>query len=164
MLAKNRVTEVAVFDDIMSIVTEVKHSLDKHFKWYILCPPQAPCSPPKLSIPFNSTDPLVPAEYFRAEQIVINTNAILNCTPVITTKYISTSHLCYVFTVFWCWWKKKTFDNLTVFYISKTVRQTTDRTDIFLIVNLLLRKTWSIFLSDFNVTSGEETLTPRVSI
>ena len=33
---------------------------------------------------------MVPAEYFRAEQIVINTNAILNCTPVITTKYIST--------------------------------------------------------------------------
>ena len=83
VLAKNRVTEVAVFDDIMSIVTEVKQgtgTLGNNMS------SQAPCSPPKLSIPFNSTDPLVPAEYFRAEVIVINTNAILNCTPVITTR------------------------------------------------------------------------------
>ena len=57
MVAKNRVTEVEQFDDIMSIVTE------------------APCAPPKLSIPFNSTDPLSPVEYFRAETVVISTNA-----------------------------------------------------------------------------------------
>ena len=42
VLAKNRVTEVAVFDDVMSIVTE------------------APCAPPKLGIPFNSTNPQAP--------------------------------------------------------------------------------------------------------
>ena len=91
VLAKNRVTEVAVFDDIMSIVTEVKQgtwTLENNMF------SQAPCSPPKLSIPFNSTDPLVPAEYFRADQIVINTNAILNCTPVITTKYKPLFCLC----------------------------------------------------------------------
>ena len=69
VVAKNRVTEVEQFDDIMSIVTE------------------APCAPPKLSIPFNSTDPLSPVEHFRAETVVISTNAVLNCTPVITTKY-----------------------------------------------------------------------------
>ena len=68
VIAKNRVTEVEQFDDIMTIVTE------------------APCAPPKLSIPFNSTDPLSPAEYFRAETVVISTNAVLNCTPVISTK------------------------------------------------------------------------------
>ena len=68
VLAKNRVTEVAVFDDIMSIVTE------------------APCSPPKVTIPFNSTSSLGATEYFRADQIVISSKAVLNCTPVITTK------------------------------------------------------------------------------
>ena len=69
--AKNRVTEVTACDDVMVIVTE------------------APCAPPKLQIPFNSTNNMAPVEYFRADQIVISATAELNCTPVITTKYIS---------------------------------------------------------------------------
>ena len=67
--AKNRVTEIPTFDDVMVIVTD------------------APCAPPKIIIPFNSTNNLAPVEYFRADQIVISTSAELNCTPVITTKY-----------------------------------------------------------------------------
>ena len=66
--AKNRVTDVAAFDDLMVLVTD------------------KPCAPPKLHIPFNSTNNLAPVEYFRADQIVISTTAELNCTPVITTK------------------------------------------------------------------------------
>ena len=66
--AKNRVTDVPAFDDVMVLVTD------------------APCAPPKIVIPFNSTNNLAPVEYFRADQIVINSNAELNCTPVITTK------------------------------------------------------------------------------
>ena len=66
--AKNRVTEVEAFDDVMVLVTD------------------KPCAPPKLQIPFNSTNNLAPVEYFRADQIVITATAELNCTPVITTK------------------------------------------------------------------------------
>ena len=68
-MAKNRVTEVETFDEIMVIVTET------------------PCSPPKLTIPFNSTNNRAPVEYFRADQIVISSMAELNCTSVISTKY-----------------------------------------------------------------------------
>ena len=67
--AKNRVTEISTFDDVMVIVTD------------------APCAPPKVVIPFNSTNNLAPVEYFRADQIVISASLELNCTPVITTKY-----------------------------------------------------------------------------
>ena len=66
--AKNRVTEIQTFDDVMVVVTD------------------APCAPPKLLIPFNSTNNLAPVEYFRADQIVLSASAELNCTPVITTK------------------------------------------------------------------------------
>ena len=66
--AKNRVTEVEAFDDVMAVVTD------------------KPCAPPKLQIPFNSTNNLAPVEYFRADQIVITATAELNCIPVISTK------------------------------------------------------------------------------
>ena len=52
VLAKNRVTEVAVFDDVMSIVTE------------------APCAPPKLGIPFNSTNPQAPTGNIVSSNII----------------------------------------------------------------------------------------------
>ena len=66
--AKNRVTEVVTVDDVMVIVTS------------------APCAPPKIMIPFNSTDNLAPVEYFRAEKVVLKAKQSLNCTPVLTTK------------------------------------------------------------------------------
>ena len=85
VLAKNRVTETATFDDVMSIVTEAR-KLCYRISIYLISSFQAPCSPPKLSIPFNSTQPLSAPEYFRSEKVVISANAVLNCTPVITTK------------------------------------------------------------------------------
>lgn len=66
--AKNRVTDIETIDDVMVIVTS------------------APCAPPKILIPFNSTNNLAPVEYFRAEQIVIKAQQTLNCTPVLTTQ------------------------------------------------------------------------------
>jgi hypothetical protein len=65
--AKNRVTDIATVDDVMVIVTS------------------APCAPPKIMIPFNSTNNLAPVEFFRAEKIVVKANQYLNCTPVLTT-------------------------------------------------------------------------------
>ena len=66
--SKNRVTELITVDDVMVIVTS------------------APCAPPKITIPFNSTNNLAPVEYLRAEKIVVKAKQSLNCTPVLTTQ------------------------------------------------------------------------------
>lgn len=70
--AKNRVTEVTTIDDVMVIVTS------------------APCAPPKIMIPFNSTNNLAPVEFFRAEDIIQKAKQSLNCTPVLSTKKVWT--------------------------------------------------------------------------
>eukprot|EP00094_Tigriopus_californicus_P011733 TCALIF_11336-PA protein Name:"Similar to lov-1 Location of vulva defective 1 (Caenorhabditis elegans)" AED:0.02 eAED:0.02 QI:96/0.94/0.83/1/0.71/0.80/36/119/3138 len=66
--ASNIVTEGAVFDDLMVIVTS------------------APCRPPDVSIPKNSTSNLAPLEFYRSKSITVGSFAVLNCSDLVSTK------------------------------------------------------------------------------
>ena len=66
--ALNFVTEVEAWDDLMVIVTS------------------APCSPPEVTIPINSTLGISPLSYKMSESININTLAKVNCSDVVSTK------------------------------------------------------------------------------
>ncbi len=65
--ASNVVTEGTTKDFLLAIVTN------------------APCSPPAVSLPINSTSNVAPIPYMRSEQIVVESFAELDCAPVYTT-------------------------------------------------------------------------------
>ena len=56
----------------------------------------------KVSIPFNSTNNLAPTPYFRVDVVSVAVNMVLNCPPLLTTKYtmLSSYHLTIMYTFF----------------------------------------------------------------
>ena len=66
--ALNFVTEVETWHELMVIVTS------------------APCAPPDVTIPLNSTASLAPLKFKMSEAVVIGTLAITNCSDVLSTK------------------------------------------------------------------------------
>ena len=66
--ALNFVTEVETWDDLMVIVTS------------------APCAPPEVTIPINSTSGIAPLPYKMSESVSITTLAKVNCSDVVSTK------------------------------------------------------------------------------
>ena len=66
--AWNFVTEIETKDELMVIVTS------------------APCSPPEVTIPINSTIGTFPLSYIRSESITVDSLAKVNCSGVVSTK------------------------------------------------------------------------------
>ena len=66
--ASNFVTNGSITDDLMIIVTN------------------APCQPPTVTIPINSTTNTAPITYYRTDTISVGSKAKLNCSDVVTTK------------------------------------------------------------------------------
>ena len=66
--AWNFVTEIETKDELMVIVTS------------------APCSPPEVTIPINSTIGTFPLSYIRSESITVDSLAKVNCSGIVSTK------------------------------------------------------------------------------
>jgi hypothetical protein len=66
--AWNLVTEVEAWNDLMVIVTS------------------APCGPPEVTIPLNSTDGTNPLKYKMSESILVTTLSKVNCSGILSTK------------------------------------------------------------------------------
>ena len=69
VLAKNEVTPLALEASANVIITS------------------APCAPPQVTIMDNSTNNRDPVVFMRSETITIKTRAILNCAPILNTRY-----------------------------------------------------------------------------